>query len=176
MLPTDVRAAGDAQTVRYDSPPPWANGANCTTYTDGAADLKRYIETTFTGVDSIGGYNCRANSGNPSETSVHGVGRALDIMVRPVSGRANSAVGDPIANWLVRNAEAIGVQYIIWNHMRWSGSKSPHVAPYTPANKHIDHIHVELNLDGARRRTPWFNRLNGEHTASMLLRERRGDV
>jgi peptidoglycan hydrolase-like protein with peptidoglycan-binding domain len=158
VLPTYVRAAGDAQTVRYDSPPPWANGANCTTYTDGATDLKRHIEATFTGVDAIGGYSCRANSGNPSETSVHGVGRALDIMIRPVSGQANSAAGDPIANWLVRNAEAIGVQYIIWNHMRWSGSRHPRVAPYTPTNKHIDHIHVELNLDGARRSTPWFAR------------------
>lgn len=157
LLP-DVRATGDAQTVRYDSPPAWVNGANCTSYTAGAAELKRHIEVTFPGVDAIGGYACRANSGNPSETSVHGVGRALDIMIRPVGGAANSAVGDPIANWLVRNSEAIGVQYIIWNRMRWSGSRSPRVAAYVGPNPHIDHIHVELNLDGARRATPWFNR------------------
>lgn len=158
VLPPDVQAAGDAQTVRYDSPPPWANGAHCTSYTAGAAELRRHILANFPGVDAIGGYSCRANSGNPSETSVHGVGRALDIMIRPVGGGANSAVGDPIANWLVRNAEAIGVQYIIWNRMRWSGNRRPRVAPYTGPSPHIDHIHVELNLDGARRNTAWFNR------------------
>ncbi|MGB7947305.1 MAG: peptidoglycan-binding protein [Candidatus Binatia bacterium] len=156
-LPSDVRAAGDAQTVRYDSPPPWANGANCTSYTDGAADLRRHILASFPGVDRIGGYNCRANSATPSETSVHGVGRALDIMIQPVGGRANSASGDPIANWLVRNARAIGVQYIIWNRVRWSGSRTPRVASYGGPNPHTDHIHVELNLDGARRSTPWFS-------------------
>lgn len=155
-LPPEVQAAGDAQTIRYDSPPAWANGANCTSYTDGAAALRSYILATFPGVDAIGGYSCRANTANPSETSVHGVGRALDIMIRPISGRANSTVGDPIANWLVQNAAEIGVQYIIWNRVRWSGSRTPRVAPYGGPNPHINHIHVELNLDGARRRTAWF--------------------
>ncbi|ADJ27294.1 peptidoglycan-binding protein [Nitrosococcus watsonii] len=170
-LPPEIRAAGDAQTVRYDSPPPWANGANCTRYTDGAAELRRYIKATFPGVRLIGGYSCRANSATPSETSVHGVGRALDIMIPTVGGRANSAVGDPIANWLVRNATAIGVQYIIWNRVRWSGSRTPHVADYGGPNPHIDHIHVELNLDGARRRTAWFQERETVTAYSELAEE-----
>lgn len=155
-LPPEIQAAGDAQTVRYDSPLPWANGANCTgTFTDGAVELRRYIMATF-GVHEIYGYDCRANSATPSQTSVHGVGRALDIMIPPVGGRANSAAGDPIANWLVQNAAKIGVQYIIWNRVQWSGGRIPHVAVYTPSNPHIDHIHAELNHDGAQRRTAWF--------------------
>jgi hypothetical protein len=160
VLPAAVRAAGDAQYVRYDSPPPWSvNPSSCSgTFTPGAATLKAYIEATFAGVTFIGGYDCRQNSASPSQTSVHGAGRALDIMIDPIGGKADGAAGDPIANWLVRNAQAIGVQFIIWNHMKWnasfaSGSK---FAPYTPENKHIDHIHVEINNDGAARRTPWF--------------------
>jgi peptidoglycan hydrolase-like protein with peptidoglycan-binding domain len=161
-LPASVRVAGDAQTVRYDSPPPWIGmPGNCTgTFTAGAAALKSHILATFAGVSSIGGYSCRANSANRSETSVHGTGRALDIMIPTLSGRANSAVGDPIANWLVRNASAIGVQYIIWNRMRWGGSRTPRVARYTGPNPHIDHVHVEINNDGAARRTPWYR---GQH-------------
>ncbi|QCB46895.1 peptidoglycan-binding protein [Hydrogenophaga sp. PAMC20947] len=157
-LPSSVRAAGDAQTVRYDSPPAWAGSpGNCTgNFTAGAAALKSHIQATFAGVSSIGGYSCRANSANRSETSVHGTGRALDIMIRTVGGKANSAVGDPIANWLVRNASSIGVQYIIWNRIRWSGNRTPRVARYTGPSPHIDHVHVELNNDGAARRTPWF--------------------
>jgi hypothetical protein len=158
VLPADVRAAGEAQFVRYDSPPQWANGTNCTTsFTPGAAELGDYIRATFPGVTAVGGYACRQNTANPSETSVHGVGRAIDIMIPPIGTRGNSAVGDPIANWLVRNAAVIGVQYIIWNRTQWSGSRSGRKdRPYTGPNPHIDHIHAELNRDGATRSTPWF--------------------
>jgi len=67
----------------------------------------------------------------------------------PIDNRANSAVGDPIANWLVQNAAANGVP--------WSGSRSGRKErPYGGPNPHFDHIHVELNRDGAARLTPWF--------------------
>ena len=158
VLPPAVRAAGDRQTVPYDSPPAWANGAHCSGFTDGAAELRRHILASFSGVRSIGGSACRPNTANPSETSVHGVGRALDIMIPTIGGRAASGVGDPIANWLVQNAAALGVQYVIWNRTRWSGSRTPRVAPYGGPSPHADHIHVELNLAGSRRETPWFMR------------------
>jgi hypothetical protein len=78
-------------------------------------------------------------------------------MIPRINKQANSAVGDPIANWLVQNAEAIGVQYIIWNRVQWTGSrKGRKDRDYTGPSPHTDHIHVELNLDGARRATPWF--------------------
>jgi hypothetical protein len=159
VMPPSVRAAGEAQHVRYDSPPPWAGKpGNCSeSFTPGAHQLKNYILSRHPGVSRIGGYNCRVNSANRSQTSVHGVGRALDIMIPIVSGRANSAVGDPIANWLVQNAEAIGVQYIIWNRTKWSGSKIGRKhGRYGGPSPHIDHIHVELNRDGAARKTAWF--------------------
>ena len=80
-------------------------------------------------------------------------------MIPRVGGRANSAIGDPIANWLVQNATAIGVQYLIWNRVSWNGHiKAPKDRPYTGPNPHTDHIHVELNHDGAGRKTPWFQR------------------
>lgn len=159
-IPASVREVAQTQHVRYDSPPAWAgNPGNCTgTFTDGARILKEYIEQNFPGVTSIGGYSCRANTANTAETSVHGVGRALDIMITPVGGRANAAVGDRIANWLLQNAAAIGVQYVIWNRVRWSGSvrSGSKDAAYTGPNPHIDHVHAEINLDAATRRTPWF--------------------
>src|SRR5215207_1240976 len=78
-------------------------------------------------------------------------------MIPIVGGRANSTVGDPIANWLVVNASAIGVQYLIWNRVRWSGGRRKEkFARYTGPNPHRDHIHVELTLEGAQRSTPWF--------------------
>ena len=81
-------------------------------------------------------------------------------MIPTVSGRANSAVGDPIANWLVQNAELIGVQYIIWNRTKWNASKRGRKhGRYGGPSPHIDHIHAELNLDGARQRTAWFQQV-----------------
>jgi hypothetical protein len=166
-LPADVRAAGEAQHVRYDDAPAWDGGRNCSGpntcggangFTAGTAELRRHILATFPGVSSIGGYCCRQNTASSNKTSVHGVGRALDIMI-PTLGRfrANSSVGDPIANWLVRNAAAIGVQYIIWNRTQWSGHRSaPKDRAYTGPSPHTDHIHAEVNTDGAGRRTPWF--------------------
>ncbi len=157
VLPPDVKATGEAQYVRRDPEPAWDNGANCTRFTPGTDALKQYIQGKFAGVRSIGGYSCRQNSASPNLTSVHGIGRALDIMIPMVNGNADSTHGDPIANWLVTNAEAIGVQYIIWNRTQWSGHRSGRKdRPYTGPSPHTDHIHVELNLDGAARRTPWF--------------------
>jgi hypothetical protein len=118
--------------------------------------LRDYIRAKFPGVKSIGGYNCRQNKARLTQTSVHGTGRALDIMIPPIHNRANSAVGDPIANWLVQNAQAIGVQYIIWNWVQWTGSRTGRKDRDYKPSPHIDHIHVELNRDGAARTTPWF--------------------
>ena len=158
-MPASIRAAGEAQFVRYDSPPAWSGKpGNCSeSFTPGASQLKGFILSRHPGVSRIGGYNCRVNSANRSQTSVHGVGRALDIMIPTISGRANAAVGDPIANWLVQKAEALGVQYIIWNRSKWNASKREHKhGRYGGPSPHIDHIHVELNLDGARQRTAWY--------------------
>lgn len=158
VLPAQVRASGEAQFVRYDSPPSWNNGRNCArSLTPGASELRDHIRATFRGVESIGGFNCRQNTANRSETSVHGTGRALDIMISPINNRANKAVGDPIANWLVQNAARIGIQFIIWNRVKWNGSyQGRKDRDYGGPNPHIDHIHIELNRDGAARLTPWF--------------------
>jgi hypothetical protein len=126
-LPDDVRAVGEAQTIRYDGAGPWIGPSGCAReHTPGAKELGAYIQRDFPGVGNIAWQLvCRQNTANTSQTSIHGVGRALDISIPMISGRANSSVGDPIANWLVKNASAIGIQYIIWNRTAWNGSKSP---------------------------------------------------
>jgi hypothetical protein len=158
QMPPDVVAIGEPQHVAYDPPPAWNGGAGCAgSLTAGATALAAHIRASFPGISAIGGYNCRPNSASPSQMSVHGTGRALDIMIPRVNGGANSAVGDPIANWLVRNAQAIGVQYIIWNRVRWAGHRHPHAAAYGGPHPHDDHVHVEITNAAAARRTPWFS-------------------
>jgi hypothetical protein len=94
--------------------------------------LKAQFNTTY------GGYACRANTANKSQLSIHAVGRALDIT-------ASGGAGDEIADYLVNNAEALGIQLIIWNHTIWKiGESGPSSRQYSGPNPHTDHVHAEV--------------------------------
>jgi hypothetical protein len=144
--------------VPYDDVPAWDGGAHCSGgFTDGGRTLSSYLREHFDGISSIGGYSCRQNTANPAKMSVHGSGRALDIMIPLSSGAADNDVGDEIANWLIAHSTEIGVQYLIWDRTQWSGSRtSDRVRPYTGPNPHIDHLHVEITLEASREETAWY--------------------
>lgn len=136
--------------VRYDSPPPWKDdGSSCTgKFTAGAEFLSAHIKANFS-VRRIGGYSCRRNTANLAQTSVHGVGRAIDIYPR------SHEDGVKLANWLVSNAPALGVQYVIWSRSRWSG-KSGKSGDYQGPDDHTDHVHAEINEDAAAMKLPFY--------------------
>lgn len=158
-LPADIRAIGDQQRVAYTGAGPWAGGANCGGgLLAGTRELGDFLETAFSGSSGYGGYSCRPNTANTSQLSVHGTGRAIDVMIPMVGGDADNAAGDQLANYLVANAERIGVQFIIWDRNSWNPSRSvPKLRAYNGPNPHIDHIHVELSPEAARRETEWFS-------------------
>ena len=147
-LPSDVHAAGQRQSVRYDGAPPWNGGSNCGSGLGAPARaLGDYLRRTFpSSVSSYGGFSCRPNTANTSLTSVHGTGRAIDVFIPTTGGQADNTRGDAVANWLVTNAQRLGVQYIIWDRTQWNGSRSgDKVSPYGGPHPHHDHLHVELN-------------------------------
>lgn len=160
-LPPAVSAAGAKLRLRYEDAPAWEGGRRCTgSLREGAQDLGKQLIRRYDAIASVGGYACRQNTADATRTSVHGTGRALDIMVpmargRPNRGRPDIAAGDPIANWLVVNAASIGVQLIIWNGSVWRANGT-NVVKYTGPNPHIDHLHVELTERAASRGTPFF--------------------
>lgn len=144
--------------VAYDDVPAWDGGIHCSGgITPGGRTLSSFLREHFDGISTIGGYACRQNTANPAKMSVHGSGRALDIMIPLDGGDADNGVGDPIANWLIANSSTIGVQYLVWDRTQWSGSRSTdRVRPYTGPNPHIDHIHVEITLEASRQETPFY--------------------
>lgn len=158
-LPAAVHAAGQEQDVRYDDAPAWQGGAGCGgEILPGTRELGDYLKETFSGVTSYGGYSCRQNTANKAKTSVHGTGRALDVFIRLDDGEADNGKGDEVANWLVKNAERIGVQLVIWDRTMWVAASSGDKAKaYTGPHPHHDHIHLELTTDGAAKRTPFFD-------------------
>lgn len=118
----------------------------------------------------------------------HQAGRALDLTIPKVTvngvHRANLEVGAPIANWLVENAEALGIAYITYARSTWSGSgfggwrggrptrasstKFRHFsgAPNSEQMDHFDHIHVTLTKEAAAGLTGVLARGSGAQLGS----------
>lgn len=161
-IPADTLAIGDTQYVAYDGAGLWNDGLDCSGgLTPGAGILRTYLREHFPQTSTIGGYACRQNTGNTAYMSIHAVGRALDIMLPTSNGAADNDLGDPIGNWLIENAETIGIQYIIWDQWTWMAARTPGAKGrlYTGPNPHIDHLHVEIDEQAGAQTTDWFSAL-----------------
>ena len=77
----------------------------------------------------------------------------------PTTRRADNESGDRLANWLVANAEYVGVQYIIWDRTKWHPQRHLSGSCYGGSHGHADHIHVELTWKAARGETAFFRDL-----------------
>jgi hypothetical protein len=107
----------------------------------GVIALGERVKKRFDGITEIGGYSCRPRTSNPSKISLHGFGRALDVM---------TVKGEPIANYLIANSRALGVQLVIWRGTMWKVTKSgPSWSLYGGPSPHVDHVHVELTRAAA---------------------------
>jgi len=158
-IPADVLAAGDGQTVNYTGAGPWVGEQGCFGgISPGTEVLRQYLYTHFPQTYSIGGYACRPIVGNDDEMSVHATGRALDIMLHTLDGEADNTLGDPIGNWLIVNAEAIGIQFIIWDLYTWGAHRNPgdKGRDYGGQHPHHDHLHIELAEEYEHFTQNWF--------------------
>src|SRR5690606_21579333 len=97
-LPRAVRIEGERQQIAYDDEPAWAGGRNCAGgMRPGTSEMRTFLGRRFdSAISSIGGYACRQNTANLSKTSMHGTGRALDIMIPTHRGDADNGKGDPV--------------------------------------------------------------------------------
>jgi len=159
-IPADTMAVGDTQYVNYTSAGPWVGSSGCGgSLLSGTARLRDWVGTAFPQVTHVGGYSCRSINGDGTRMSVHATGRALDIMLPLHGGEADNDLGDPIGNYLIEHAEEIGIQLIIWDRWTWNASRtsSSKERSYGGAHPHHDHLHVELSVEAAAERTPWFS-------------------
>jgi hypothetical protein len=164
----DTLAVGDTWTVEYDSAPSWDGGANCSGgSTAGARVLRDVIVAAFPQTSGVGVYNCRVIAGTNS-MSLHGVGRALDIMIPTISGDADNGSGDPIAAWLMEHAGEFGLQGIIWDKKIWTTSRraGERLRSLDPSvNQHVDHIHAEINEAAGALGYDWYDNPTGPGVA-----------
>ena len=101
-------------------------------------------------------YNCRSVRGGRS-MSLHGEGRAVDIFIPTIRGRADNAKGDLIANWLIENAADIGVMAIIWDRTRWRADSNrsrcytgEHLIMTTYTSNSVGQPHAKKHLFSTR--------------------------
>ncbi len=92
----------------------------------------------YPGTYSLGVYNCRL-------PSLHSCGRALDLGIPLIDGKANTALGDPVVVFLDQYANEFGLTGQIWNRVRYD-LKTPRGREYTGPHPHHDHNHIEQTL------------------------------
>lgn len=99
-----------------------------------------------TGLADQGIYNYRPVRGGGS-LSVHAEGRAVDLKANAfVPQEADKA--ERYVAFLIANDEALQLQYLIWNRRSWKSGRG--WRRYGGKSPHTDHVHAELNRDGAR--------------------------
>ena len=151
--PAAVTAAANGQYLRYSGAPSRCSGGTL----PGTRELANVLKYVFPGARSWGGYNCRANTANTSQLSVHASGRAIDLFVPLDRGSADNDLGDPIANYLIANAEALGIEYLVWDRSQWSAGRTSNKQRYYGGpHPHHDHLHIELSPTMANRTGKYY--------------------
>lgn len=113
----------------------------------GTVDLLKYLMLKFPTTFSMGIYNCRDSSGGGG-LSIHSCGRAIDLGIPLLNGKANTALGDPVVIFLDKYAQEFGIHGQIWNQVRYDLT-TPKGRVYTGPHPHHDHNHIEQRLEKA---------------------------
>jgi phage-related minor tail protein len=100
----------------------------------------RRLKSMFPEAAWMGGF---ATSGHVPGSD-HYTGHAFDV-----GGTAWTM--ETMKNWLVANMGALGVKYVIYNHMYYDANGA---VPYTGSNPHTDHVHVSTYALGGIANEP----------------------
>ncbi|MER7004417.1 hypothetical protein ABT297_15415 [Dactylosporangium sp. NPDC000555] len=88
----------------------------------------------------------------PGEPYEHPKGRACDFAADPkgfggVADGTSKEYGTQLATWLVRNAERLGVMYVIWFRQIWTPAAGWHTyesGKGDPSSDHTNHVHMSI--------------------------------
>lgn len=98
------------------------------------------------------GFTRYVNCYRPTGSGEHPKGRACDYSSESggfggAAGGEDYDYGQNLAAWFTENADALGVQYVIWYRQIWfpgSGWKSYGGAYGDPSSDHTNHVHVSI--------------------------------
>ena len=138
----------------------------------GTTSMVAWLQRNANGVN-WGAYRCEM--WGKGEASIHSAGRAIDW--RPNSKKDGYALAklllapDKNGN-IAALARRMGVQGVIYDCKSWFGSGDGEMGNYSycyskrgkrkknldPTQAHMDHVHIELNLRGAAKKTTFWNK------------------
>lgn len=97
------------------------------------------------GIKTVGGW--RPGSSERYDQEGHPAGLALDFMTNDIPD--GDAVGNQMADYLIANAESVGVKYIIWRQRSWTAARGWRAMADrgSPTQNHMDHVHLSLRAD-----------------------------
>jgi hypothetical protein len=114
--------------------------------------MKRLLLANFPQITQTGIYNNRNVAGTNKKSS-HAEGRGLDFHL-DANDPDQKALGDELFDAIIRKADKIGVDNVIWNRQIWSvGKRVAGKRKYTGENPHTDHVHVEFTRSGSQLQT-----------------------
>ena len=166
QIPDSVMEISNPYQIEYDNVPSPGSPELCPgQLLPGASALKQFLESEHTTSLTVSGYNCESSS-QGNRFTMHSTGRALDLYLNVEEGPSRDEFGDSIANWMIVNAQDIGIQEVIWNRTIWNASRptSPvnlRQRPYIVLDPHRNHIHIDLNNAAASMDTPFFGNNGG---------------
>jgi len=188
-------AAGDQQHVKYDPFPraEQVNGRTQLSISPGIRRITAHLRSIFPGIQGLSLYgrsrpivsqeaiDAALAAGRPrpgmlitGRLDPHQAGRAADLMIPRIRAPRGSKewsipnleVGNPIAAYLMANAEVFGIQYFIWARTQWQadsrpGRKATHYTSHPTGEAaerfdHTDHIHMELTSAASQLIAPFF--------------------
>ncbi|NBE96433.1 hypothetical protein FE391_21980 [Nonomuraea sp. KC401] len=104
--------------------------------------MKEQIDKNFALPFTVGCF--RSGSGGE-----HPLGRACDFMMSTggsMPSAANTALGDRIAEWAIKNKSKLGVKYVIWKQRINHGSGWSTMSDRgSITENHYDHVHISMN-------------------------------
>lgn len=146
-------SAGPALTCRISAEPLSADPKEPPLgLTPRAQALRAEVRATFDDVPD-GGFGPEDQLPGRRPGSAHNAGRAIDYFFRPHTDPAQARAGWRMANWMVANADRLGIRTVIYRDRIWTARRSAQGwreyrfagrDPGNPINRHLDHVHVDV--------------------------------
>ncbi|NCL75592.1 peptidoglycan DD-metalloendopeptidase family protein [Rhodococcus sp. YH1] len=109
-------------------------------------------------IAGIGGW--RADGGYATD---HTEGRAIDVMIPHHRSGDGVALGDEITDYILANADAFNVEYVIWRQTYYPVGGAPSLMEDrgSETQNHYDHVHISVRGQGTDERLVSWGALPG---------------
>jgi TP901 family phage tail tape measure protein len=129
--------------------------------------IRQMIQSAWPQITNIGGYH-------PEDGfNEHSTGNALDVMIPNPMSKEGVALGNAVAGWALKNANALGLDWAIWRQHIYKSGESLMTGGRQmedrggPTANHFDHVHLFLNKGVGQGVTASFTKADMQLASSV---------